>query len=272
MKLLHQGNHKLTFTRSGNLDYPTHVHNAVELVVLEEGTTDIFWGKGHTTLHAGDIFFSFPNQVHGYSGSRDVCCYLLIIPMQPFLVPYSSTLLEKLPASPFLHREQWEHTGLLPLLEMAYRDAKTASEPVIQGYLQVIIGKLLALMSLGSSSSVPPDALQSVLLYVNDHYTQPLSRKQIAHATGYNESYISHIFSDTLHISLTEYILSLRLPDARKLLQQTDLPVSRIALELGFGSIRSFNRIFAQKTGLSPSAYRQEAQKDTPGTSQEVVP
>jgi len=259
MKLLHQGNHKLTFSRSRNLDYPTHVHNAVELVVLEEGTTDIFWGKSTTRLHPGDIFISFPNQVHGYTASRNVRCYLLIIPLHPILEPYGSVLVEKLPRSPFLRRGQWEHTGMLPLLEMAYRD-KNADPPVVQGYLLAIIGKLLPLFTLEDAATVPPDALQRVLQYVNGHYTQPLRREQIAHATGYNESYVSHIFSEQLHVCLTDYLLSLRLLDARRLLEQTDMPIGAIALERGFGSIRSFNRVFSQKTGLSPTAYRQAAQ------------
>lgn len=262
MKLLHQGNHKLTFSRSGNLDYPAHVHNAVELVFMEKGSCRIFWGKGSATLEAGDVFFSFPNRVHGYTDSKDVTAYLLIVPLHPFLTPYSATLLEQLPILPVLHKEQWEGLGLSELLDLAWRDKPTASLSVMQGYLLTIIGKLLALFPLEDSSTVAPDALQSVLLYVNAHYTQPLSREAIAHATGYDPSYLSHIFTEQLHISLTEYLLTLRLTDARRILRQTDLPVSRIALDLGFGSIRSFNRAFARKIGMSPSAFRQKAQSD----------
>ena len=260
MKLLHQGNHRLTFSRSKNLDYPPHVHNAVEIVVLKKGSCRIFWGKGSDILEAGDIFFAFPNQVHGYEGSRDVQSYLLIIPLQPMLTPYRNTLLEQLPTHPVLHREQWEASGLLTLLDMAWEDK--ADSLVLQGYLLAIVGKLLGLFSLEDSSGFAPDALRSVLLYVNAHYTQPLSREEISKATGYDPSYISHIFTQQLQVSLTEYLLALRMADARRLLLESDQPVSRIGLDLGFGSIRSFNRAFARKTGMSPSAFRQMAQTD----------
>lgn len=260
MKLLHQGNHKLTFSRSANLDYPAHVHSAVEIVVLLEGSCRIFWGRGSAMLEAGDIFFSFPDRVHGYEDSRDLKAYLLIIPLQPFLTPYRTMLMERLPSCPVLHREQWEDSGILTLLDMAWADKATAPLPVLQGYLLTIVGKLLEMLPLEDSNTIAPDALQSVLLYVNAHYTHPLSREAIAHATGYDPSYISHLFTRQLQISLTEYLLALRMADACRLLQETDWSVSRIGLELGFGSIRSFNRAFARKTGMSPSAFRQQAQ------------
>ena len=115
---------------------------------------------------------------------------------------------------------------------------------------------VLDLLNLRSGAGGSGEALRSVVDYIGDHYREPLTRSQIARAVGYNESYISHLFSGMLHTTLPEYIHTLRLYDATEMLVQTELPITRIASELGFGSIRNFNRVFQQELGKSPRSYR----------------
>ena len=67
-----------------------------------------------------------------------------------------------------------------------------------------------------------------------------------------------------MKISICEYIHSLRVEDAKVLLMQTNQSVTDIAEELGFGSIRTFNRVFLEKTGMSPREYRKCGGKKPP--------
>lgn len=256
MRLLHQGNQTLRLSYRHQLDFPIHLHNALELVWLTAGQSTAVYGGERIPLSPGELFIAFPNRTHGYEGSAGAEGYVLIVPMTPYLEPFRGMLEEKVPETPVLHKGQWEHTGVDKLLEMAAMDTPTASEKVMQGYILLILGKLLPLLSLKDAGSASSDATQALLLFINHHYAEPLSRQDIAQAIGYNESYISHIFSDVLHTTLTDYITSLRMQDARRLLTDTRLTVSQIALSLGFGSIRSFNRIFMKQTGMSPTAYR----------------
>ena len=263
MKLLHQGNHSFQFHAVSNLDYPVHVHNAVEIVVALAGTSTVLCGRERYGLSAGDVFISFPNRVHGYEDTRDFQGYLLILPLQPQLVPYRNQLTGRLPTCPLLHSHQWDFASFLTLLELAHSEKDTCSDAVLQAYLQVIVGKLLQELTLVDAQTVPADALASVLMYVNRNYTAPVSREAVAKATGYTPSHISHLFQSALGTSLTEYITALRLMDARSLLADTSLSVSHIAMSLGFGSIRSFNRIFAKKEGCSPTLYRRNIHTGT---------
>lgn len=256
MKLLHQGNQKLILSYRQNFDFPMHLQNALELVWVTAGQTTVIYAGERRTLFPGDIFIAFPNQTHGYENSIAAQGYLLIVPMTPYLESFRSTLESQLPKSPVLKKEQWAHTAVGQFLEMAAKDAPNASQKVMQGYVMLILGKLLPLLSLQDSQSASSNATQALLLYINHHYTEPLTRQDIARAIGYHESYISHIFSDVLHTTLTDYITTLRLDDARRLLTDTRLTVSQIALSLGFGSIRTFNRVFLRQTGATPTAYR----------------
>lgn len=256
MKLLHQENNDIRLFIPKKLDFPRHLHNALEVAFMTKGHSTAICGNQRIDLQAGDVFVAFPNQEHGYENTVDVGGYVMIVPVHPYLASFHSIMEQKVPVSPLLKKGQWEHTGIFSLLDMAFPEWLTAPKTVRQGYSQLIVGKLMPLLTLKDAPSGCADALQALLLFINNHYTEPLSRQEIAQAVGYNESYISHIFSDHLNTTLTDYITSLRINDAKQLLTDTDLTVSQIAAHLGFGCIRSFNRAFVKETGASPTAYR----------------
>lgn len=258
MKLLHEKKTDIRLTYPSSVDFPPHLHDALELVFILRGTTTAICDRGRWVLTAGDVFVAFPNQVHGYENTAGFEGFLLIVPTKPHLSAYRAILEQRLPTNPVLHLGQPEYTQILTLLQLALSDRKIAPVPIMQGYSMVIVGKLLPLIKL-TEIPAATDALQSVLYYISKHYTQPLSRADIARAVGYTESYISHIFTDSLNTTLTDYITRLRLDDALHLLTNTDLTVSHISMMLGFSSIRSFNRYFARVVKMSPTAYRQAA-------------
>jgi len=237
-------------------DFPIHIHNAVEVCVMLEGTCRVLYENRKFPIGAGDIFFAFPNQPHGYEDNTGTVRYLLILPVKPHLEMFYKPLTETVPESPVLRKGTWEHLGLFEILQLGARDADKASAEVMQGYFAVIVGKLLSLMKLKHNDRDSENILRSILLYIHAHYREPINRREIARAIGYNESYISHVFSQVLHMSLAQYINTLRIDDAQNLLRHTKRSVTQIALELGFGSIRSFNRVFLQQTGMTPKEYR----------------
>lgn len=257
MRLIYQKQSQYVFDyRLYNLDYPMHVDNAVEIFLCTAGSSIVHCGDDTYTITAGDIFSCFPNQPHGYSNSDKVEGYILIVPLNPLLTPYHSVLTYQQPVCPVLRGSDWQNSDLGILIPMVFREKEIASANVMHGYLLAIVGKVLAMFELRHSSSVTDDALRSVISYLNAHYREPVTRKQIAGAVGYNESYISHIFSQALKTTLPKYLNSLRLYDASRMLTETDATVAQIASELGFGSIRSFNRVFLEQMGMTPRDYR----------------
>ena len=74
----------------------------------------------------------------------------------------------------------------------------------------------------------------------------------------------SRTFQTCLRTTPTEYLRTVRLQSACKLLMETDTPVTEIAQACGLGSSSYFGRLLRQEIGLSPSAYRAKWQKTTP--------
>ena len=254
MKLLHQDNPRIQFQSRHNLDFPPHLHDVLELVFVRTGTVTAVTGSQRFDLTAGDIFASFPNQPHGYENSRDVTGDVMILPAH-YLSPWWQGASKK-PVSPVIKKGQWEHTEVDKIWALVLPELGQASEVVLQGYALLIAGKILPLLSLQTRDDSRQDALGAVIRYIGEHYREPLSRDELAQAVGYNESYISHLFSLQLQTTFVDYITALRLRDARDLLQNPDITVSQVSLMLGFGSIRSFNRAFYRKFGMNPTTYR----------------
>lgn len=258
--MLHQGNHELRLSRRGRLDYPVHLQHALEVIVLLQGSTTVLYDGKRFLMEEGDLFVIFPNRAHGFENSRDATGYVIIVPMNPYLVPYHTTLDGKLPREALLKKGSWEQSRLPEILALAESEWQSLPQKVKQGYILVTVGKLLSLLELEDRREGSGTALDAVLIYLNEHYTEPITRRSLSLAIGYNESYLSHLFA-LMGTTLTKYLSSLRLRDAEQLLLHTDHSVSRIALSLGFGSIRSFNRAFLSSYSLSPSAYRKKEGK-----------
>ena len=95
-----------------------------------------------------------------------------------------------------------------------------------------------------------------VINYIQAHYTENISLEDLSLVTQRNPQYISAVFSKECGISLKEYITSLRMDEAKRLLRSTGLPISEIAQRTGYQDAKYFSRIFQKKTSMSPRDYR----------------
>lgn len=101
------------------------------------------------------------------------------------------------------------------------------------------------------------DAL--VFEYINNHYFMPeLSIADVQQHTGLSERKISHIIKEETDLGFKQYVNSIRLSEAKRLLKESDLQVSEIAYRIGYNNVTHFNRVFKLAEGISPSNYRDQ--------------
>ena len=101
--------------------------------------------------------------------------------------------------------------------------------------------------------------IEKALMYLQDNFLENPSLGEVADQVGLSESAFSRFFKHKTGNTFSEHMVSLRLWMARKLLIETDRPVTDICFEAGFGNISNFNRIFLRKLGMTPSKYRSAA-------------
>lgn len=107
------------------------------------------------------------------------------------------------------------------------------------------------------------EVVRNIIGYLDENYRDKISLEDVAEVAGYHPNYTSEIFSKTLGISYTEYLLRKRLSCATKDLKQSEKKIAEIALDHGFPNVRSFNTAFRENFGRSPSEYRQSLDKET---------
>ena len=102
------------------------------------------------------------------------------------------------------------------------------------------------------------DMIERIKLYVEEHLSREITRKEIAKFAGFNQEYLSTLFKKETGDTLSEYIQKKRLSVAKKLLRQTNLPISLISQDCGYETLSYFSNVFRQKVGLSPREYRKQ--------------
>lgn len=110
-----------------------------------------------------------------------------------------------------------------------------------------------------------------VIAYIQEHFTEKITLEDLARCADRNPHYISAIFSRECGISISEYIASLRVAEAKKLLRSTTAPISDIAQLVGYQDPRYFSRIFRKQTGFYPRAYRQAETAQIPAEKTEPL-
>lgn len=81
----------------------------------------------------------------------------------------------------------------------------------------------------------------------------------LAAQLGITDRHLRRVFGAAFGVSPVEYAQTQRLLLAKRLLADTALPVTEVALAAGFGSLRRFNTLFRSRYGLTPSTLRRSA-------------
>lgn len=101
--------------------------------------------------------------------------------------------------------------------------------------------------------------LQRALRLIDEGGLQQQSQEALATRLGISERYLRKLFQQQLGLAPKQYALTQQVLFAKKLLHETALPVSDIAFQAGFNSVRRFNDAFKQQLQLSPTAIRRRS-------------
>ena len=98
--------------------------------------------------------------------------------------------------------------------------------------------------------------------FVEAHLEDRISLKDIAASVHLSEIYFHNIFVESMGISPHQYLIDCRIEMAKKLLWNTNIPITVVAEKSGFGCQQYLNKVFKKETGLTPVSYRKSFQQN----------
>lgn len=134
-----------------------------------------------------------------------------------------------------------------------------SDHPLSEASVSCIIYNFLCRFLLAFSdenTTVESRLIEKSLLFLREHYHSDLTVDDIAKQAAVSASHFSRIFRKAVGASPYEYLITLRLNQAKKLLRQTDLSIDAIAEKTGFHSTANFTALFHRRVGVSPSKFR----------------
>lgn len=116
----------------------------------------------------------------------------------------------------------------------------------------------LTLCKLFSSDSEDADLATTIEKYIIQNYKDPsMSLNKISDEFQISESYFSHMFKEKTGVNFSTYLENIRMTEAARLIQETDISLNELYFAVGYNNPNSFRRVFKKVFGVTPSSMRE---------------
>lgn len=248
----------LTFHHDKRLGGIIHMHKEIELVYVKKGKAVAYADRNVCVINPGDLFFTFPNQIHYYDSVEDGDYFVTIFSPE-VIFGNVSQIYESVPDINMLCSDsQKDFNEIFEKIANLKNDYYYVA---LNGYVNVIMSMILPFINLKKITARNNSSFYNIINYCTKNFTDDISLDSISKELHLSKYYISRLINEQLNQNFNDYINMLRVSEACNLLKETDCKISDISIDTGFGTIRSFNRAFKKLTGVSPAEYRQKVIK-----------
>ncbi|OXM85442.1 AraC family transcriptional regulator [Paenibacillus rigui] len=248
----------------------THFHSTYEIFYLMSGTREFFIKDRTMVINEGDVIIISPNILHRTTNTEMPKHERLIVNIhESYMASVNGSykdILQPLFESEYLIvkcslQDRLSIEVLTNRIMLEIQDQK----PGFEMYAQTLVIQLLIIccrhvkqysMEALESPSPMHERISEVVRYINTHYMQELSLPLLAEKFYVSPYYLSRFFKEATGFTFVEYLNSVRIKEAKKLLERSSMKVSLISKKVGFGSVTHFGRVFKSITGYAPLYYR----------------
>ena len=247
--------------------YEMHDHSAVEIVLTLEGSVTYTIEDTIYQVHKGEVLIVPPDTPHSLNMGEGSSRYLFLFEPDAIMTMRDIKSMAMYFHKPFHLRDGSDaHVRIRELL-LRSRDAYDKKELMWNTVCYSSILRVYAMLGQRYLSGIRPRAgdslrnmdsevITAVMTYINNHYREELSLEDVAKFAGFSRYYFSRSFKRQTGYSFKDYLCQKRLQVAMDLLIRTNRSMRDVAIESGFGSVATFNRVFREKKGCTPTQYR----------------
>lgn len=245
-------NIKVWAGRYRNLQNLPHWHLECELVLVERGTASVSLNNQLFELTPGAALFISGETIHYIKGSEGSVLSVVLFDsslLQPILKVHRLAT-PRINADRYFLNVRIEEIRQELKRQSNYYEWKTASL-ITSLFVDIFRGEAIL-----PTEAFKEDTLLSgykELIEAIDRNYAEITFSEAATFAGLSEAYFSRYFHRLAGMTFSRYLNTVRVEKAIELLREaTPLPITTIAMQCGFGTIRHFNRIFKEITGTNP--------------------
>ena len=119
-----------------------------------------------------------------------------------------------------------------------------------------IIAELASIASTENSGGIIHPKIMYAIEYIKANYNEKMTSPKLAERFGLSPKYFGALFKSAAGVSVSDFILNLRIGAAKEMLMGTNMSVEEIAEKTGFSNSFYFSKCFKDKEKISPSGYR----------------
>jgi len=243
-----------------NHDYVTnHNHDCFELVFYYKGKALISVQNASYTVTAPSVAIIPPHLKHDEKEFSETCVYV---------VQYETD--EKISNDIDIHvlnEEQSERIKIIfdQLVTRVDADTQKGKNSQYNQLFSVILSLLQTFRFMSKTDADQVNAVLFVKNFIKKNYMYKIDYEALAVTYGYSYSRLRHIFKNVTGVSIHKYCSSVRLSNAKNLLADTNIPISKIATLSGFSSNALFDIFFSKEMDISPIQFRELVRKQAAG-------
>ena len=249
---------------------PIHWHDEFEIIYVKSGFLTVSISGENYIGKPGDAFVVSPGNLHfmgSQTGNVDYFTFLFPLKYISFRTDdiLDDKLLEPLNSGHLIINPEIEDTvkeQCEQLVEI-YGAKKEESQSKITAQIKtkiILLQFILELWKRGfiveNDTSGKNTVEKEMVSYIQQNFTGKILLKEFGEQFHLSEKYISRYFKEHFHITISQYVTYLRLEHAKHLLQDTDIPVTEVAMQSGYQNVSYFIRSFKKTYGMSPLKYR----------------
>ncbi len=250
--------------------YPTHWHNAVEIIMPIENTFTVKTGAKEFLLRERDIIIIPPGELHTLppqEGRRIIFqCDNSVLSGVSALEAVMPVFQEPLHIKPDTERDLYllAKKQILDIYSEYYANTEISDVRIYLNLINLLVAvREFQIEQNQQSFACAKDKLYQysekfklVLKYIDQNYMYDISLDKLAAIAGYSKFHFSRIFKQYNSMSYIQYINLRRTRAAEMLLLDPSIPITEVAMRAGFSSLSTFNRIFKEFKHCTPSSYQ----------------
>ena len=249
---------------------PVHWHDEFEIIYVRSGFLTVSISGESYIGKTGDAFVVSPGNLHlmgSQTGTVDYYTFLFPLKYISFRTDdmLDEKLLEPLNSGHLMICPGVNDTAkeLCEQLIKIYEAKNDESESKITTQVRtkiILLQFILEMWKKGfvieNDTSGRNTVEKEMVSYIQQNFTGKISLREFGEQFHLSEKYISRYFKEHFHITLSQYVTYLRLEHAKQLLQDTDIPVTDVAMQSGYQNVSYFIRSFQKAYAVSPLKYR----------------